>query len=250
MNKKIKAIIVEDNKAAAKDLKRLLLKYSHIEVVNNVPEYVEEAIALIEQEKPDIVFLDIELRDGEGFEILDKITDKKINFIITTGYSDIIPHYNKAYHYDAIHYLIKPIIPEKLKEAIERYSERRNRISPNDERFVIDAKGGKRFFVKISEIIICQEYELKKGISDFLRKNGLGTLFYLSEERKIESIHPFDSFKEKLASLFDTGEQCYLNESFIEKMNDETYSVTMKSIGDIVLAPEKYFELKKLTQQI
>lgn len=113
----MKAVIIEDEKNNQKFLEQTLLKYvKDIEIVG-IAESVVDGINLINSSNPDLVYMDIELPDGNGFNILEKIDNKNINVIFTTAFEN---YALKAFRYSAVDYLLKPFNIEELIEATER----------------------------------------------------------------------------------------------------------------------------------
>lgn len=113
----IKAIIVDDIPQAIDLLKNDLQNYCpEIEVIAEAPSVVS-GTKLIKQLKPDVVFLDIELQDGTGFDILEILGDISFKIIFTTASDE---HAIKAFRFSAIDYLLKPINPEELQEAVQK----------------------------------------------------------------------------------------------------------------------------------
>ncbi len=112
----MKAIIIEDEKLAARRLKRMLEKYE-VQVVHMLSS-VEESIAWFhENTHPDLIFLDIQLGDGLSFEIFEEI-DIKTAIIFTTAYDE---YALQAFKLNSIDYLLKPIDEDELKKAIQKY---------------------------------------------------------------------------------------------------------------------------------
>ncbi len=118
---KQKALIVEDNAFMAKVLSDMLRQQSIADILLLGLAYSgKEALSMIASEKPDVVFLDIELPDMNGFEILSKLPEINFKTIFTTAHS----HYAiKAFRFNALDYLVKPIKEEELREAIRRFNE-------------------------------------------------------------------------------------------------------------------------------
>ncbi len=113
-----KAIIIEDSRLARADLKALVKKHANIDVVAEA-ENCEKAIQLIKYNNPDLLFLDINLPDGSGFDILEKI-DSVPQVIFTTAYDQ---YAIDAFEVNALDYLLKPIRAEKLKKALDKLNE-------------------------------------------------------------------------------------------------------------------------------
>jgi len=117
----IKAIIVDDEINARENLSFLLNNYCSQVKINGSAESVSEAIELIQSTQPELVFLDIEIGEGSGFDVLEAIKNTPIEVIFTTAFN----HYAiKAFKFSAIDYLLKPIDIEELKEAVQRAEER------------------------------------------------------------------------------------------------------------------------------
>jgi two-component system LytT family response regulator len=115
--KPIKALIVEDNAFMATVLQDLLQQYCSDISVLEIASSGKEALRLITSEQPDVVFLDIELPDMTGFELLQQLENISFQTIFTTSHS----HYAiKAFRFNALDYLVKPIEASELKEAIHR----------------------------------------------------------------------------------------------------------------------------------
>jgi two-component system LytT family response regulator len=115
--KPLKAIIVEDTVLMATVLSDLLLQESSNISLIGIAHTGKEALQLIASKKPDVVFLDIELPDMTGFELLQQIDEINFQTIFTTAHS----HYAiKAFRFNALDYLVKPINEIELKEAIDR----------------------------------------------------------------------------------------------------------------------------------
>jgi two-component system LytT family response regulator len=116
--KPIQALIVEDNAFMATVLHDLLLQNETAIAVIGIATTGKEALQLLASTKPDVVFLDIELPDMTGFELLQQLDDINFQTIFTTSHS----HYAiKAFRFNALDYLIKPIVDSELDEAIKRF---------------------------------------------------------------------------------------------------------------------------------
>lgn len=116
--KPIKAIIIEDNAFMATVLSDLLQQHATDMSIVGIANTGREALQLIASTKPNVIFLDIELPDMNGFELLQKLDDIQFQTIFTTSHS----HYAiKAFRFNALDYLIKPIDENELNEAIKRF---------------------------------------------------------------------------------------------------------------------------------
>lgn len=126
--KKYTAIIIDDIEQARITIKQDLETYApDFEVVGEAGGVVEGA-KLLKNVTPDILFLDIQMQDGSGFDLLDLLNDIPFKIIFITA-SDA--HAIKAFRYAAIDYLLKPIDPDELTEALKKF--RDSGINENDK---------------------------------------------------------------------------------------------------------------------
>ncbi|MBK8610024.1 MAG: response regulator [Chitinophagaceae bacterium] len=118
--KPIKALIVEDNAFMATVLHDLLKQYATDIAVLDIANTGKKALQLIVSKKPNVVFLDIELPDMTGFELLQQVENINFQTVFTTSHS----HYAiKAFRFNALDYLVKPINENELDEAIKTFAQ-------------------------------------------------------------------------------------------------------------------------------
>src|SRR5215831_8653966 len=101
----LRVVIVDDLESVRSDLRRSLMEYQDVIVVGEAGS-VKDALVIIPATKPDIIFLDIRLGDGDGFEILDKLQPVRYKVIFLTAYQE---HAIKAIKHSAFDYLLKPL---------------------------------------------------------------------------------------------------------------------------------------------
>ena len=151
----IKAIIVDDERLAREGLKQLLAETGDIELVGEAAN-ADEAIELVEKHKPQLLFLDIEMPEKNGFDLLEELIETPY-VIFTTAYNEFAL---KAFEVNAMDYILKPIELPRLKEAISRVKKqiietdqqpKSNRtLTETDQVFIRD--GDKCWFVKLTDI--------------------------------------------------------------------------------------------------
>lgn len=116
----IKALIIDDLEQARTTLKKDLSTYAKdVEIIGEA-EGVVSGAKFLRTVQPDVLFLDIQMQDGSGFDLLDILPEINFKIIFITA-SDA--HAIKAFRYAAIDYLVKPVDPDDLKSALERYRE-------------------------------------------------------------------------------------------------------------------------------
>ena len=111
----IKAIIVDDERLARNELKKLLEQYPDIQIIDEASN-VDEAVEKIDLSRPDLIFLDIQMPGKTGFDLLAEI-EKSPRVIFTTAYDEFAL---KAFEVNALDYLLKPIDPKRLTDAIQK----------------------------------------------------------------------------------------------------------------------------------
>jgi two-component system LytT family response regulator len=119
----LRAIIIDDERRGISTLKQLVEKY--VANVQIIEEFMDaaEAIPVIEQQKPEILFLDIDMPQMNGFEMLDKLSWKDFSLVFTTAH---VEYGLKALKNNAIDYLLKPIDYKQLQNTIDRIRQKRN----------------------------------------------------------------------------------------------------------------------------
>ncbi len=111
----LKAIIIDDERLARNELKKLLIEFADIEVVGEAAN-ANEGLEKIESHSPDLIFLDIQMPGKTGFDMLTEL-DSAPHVIFTTAYDE---YALKAFEVNALDYLMKPVEPKRLADAIQK----------------------------------------------------------------------------------------------------------------------------------
>ena len=111
----MKIAIVDDERLARAELKRLLKPHADVTIVGEARN-VEEGVALLRRDHVDLLLLDIQMPDGTGFDLLERL-DRVPSVVMTTAYD---AHAIHAFEINALDYLLKPIAPERLAQALDR----------------------------------------------------------------------------------------------------------------------------------
>ncbi|UJP65833.1 LytR/AlgR family response regulator transcription factor [Mongoliitalea daihaiensis] len=157
----MQALVIDDERLARKELINLLSQFEQVEVVGEANN-VDDAKEKIEALSPDVVFLDIQMPEKTGFDLLEEL-DNVPYVIFTTAYDE---YAIKAFQVNALDYLLKPIEPKRLAETIERLQKKLQdnvekssqdsdsstdkKLSLNDQVFVKD--GDRCWFVRLSNV--------------------------------------------------------------------------------------------------
>ncbi len=124
----MRAIVIDDERLARKELINLLNQLETVEVVGEAVN-VDDAKEKIDQLQPDVIFLDIQMPEKTGFDLLEEL-DNVPHVIFTTAYDE---YALKAFQVNALDYLLKPIEPKRLEEAINKLVGKIEGISKRDE---------------------------------------------------------------------------------------------------------------------
>lgn len=117
---KTQAIIIDDEPICRALLADLLAEICCDIHVVATAEGITDAVQAIEQHRPQLVFLDIHLRDGSGFEVLKQVTYRNFEVVFTTAYDQ---YALRAFEVAALHYLLKPLDENDLRNALQRYQQ-------------------------------------------------------------------------------------------------------------------------------
>lgn len=151
--KKYRTIIVDDEKYARRDLREVLSEFPIIHVIGEAKS-IQTAVELIEQLKPDLIFLDIQFPGETGFDLFEKISiHAKVIFI--TAYDE---YAIRAFEVNACDYLLKPVNPDRLAMTINRLQDNQepikstNNIFRNEDSIYLQLNN-KYYFIRIDSII-------------------------------------------------------------------------------------------------
>ncbi|HPD96432.1 MAG: response regulator transcription factor [Bacteroidales bacterium] len=178
----LKVLLVDDEVASLRTLEMLLEQLSNNLQVIDVARSASEAVEKVRVINPDIVFLDIEMPGGSGFDFLEKSPNNDFDVIFVTAYNNYAV---KAFKFCAIDYLLKPIDFDELSKAIERIQKRR--YSNFDSR-----KKYYALFENLKEIIPSKlvvridnrnEYIDLKDVCIFQKVDGSAEVVYYDEKR-------------------------------------------------------------------
>lgn len=151
----MKALIIDDERLARVELRRLLEPYKDIEIAGEAVN-ADDAIGKINELNPDLIFLDIQMPGKNGFEMLEQL-DSVPTVIFTTAYDE---YALKAFEYNAMDYLLKPIEPKRLEDTVKKIIDRHRKaetvmsdlpiLHEDDQVFVKD--GDRCWFVKLNTV--------------------------------------------------------------------------------------------------
>lgn len=188
----MKAIIIDDLEDARLALKTDLEAYCPAIEILGEAEGVVSGAKLAREVKPDLVFLDIQMNDGSGFDFLEITGTKDFKVIFTTASDEFAI---QAFRYSAVDYLLKPIDPDELVQAVEKVAEQKP-----EERFAvlkesIDTGKPKRIALNTQEKILIRD------IDEIVRceSNVNYTMFYFADKTRLMVTKTLKEYDELLA---------------------------------------------------
>ncbi|MFA6127747.1 MAG: response regulator [Bacteroidales bacterium] len=151
--KTLKAIIVDDERLARVNLRKLLESHPRVEIIGEAAS-CSTAVELIRLYKPGLVFLDIQLNGETGFDLLE-MTDNSIEIIFVTAFDE---YAIRAFEVNAADYLLKPVSPERLKTSLDRIltskteSDKTTKVYEYSDSIYVRLTNSRSTFIKISSI--------------------------------------------------------------------------------------------------
>lgn len=147
----MEAMIVDDERLARKDLRAVLEKFPQVKVIGEAAN-VAEALELLEKLRPQVIFLDVEMPEANGFVLLEQL-ETVPHVIFTTAYDE---YAIRAFEVNALDYLLKPVTEKRLAESLDRLETASAPTSPSTYLNVhekIFVKDGERcWFVPLSDV--------------------------------------------------------------------------------------------------
>ena len=235
----IKTIIIEDEAHSMYVLNDLISQLASDLTVSGTAGHMDSAVQLIENSAPDLVFMDVRIGDGTGFDVLRKLANRNFELIFVTAYDN---YAMDAFRFAAIDYLLKPIGMNEFEEAVGRA---RNRLLEKKRQHTIDvllhnltqqneqhkkiniATNNGYEFVDLSNIVWC-------------KSDNTYTTFYLTDKSKIMSSRNLGYYEE----LLTRNNFCRIHHSIIINMQQIKSYVKGKG-GYVIMTDDTELELSQ-----
>lgn len=228
-----KAIIIDDELRARTTLSQMLNMYCPTIEITGQADSVLSGLTLIKQINPDIVFLDIKMPDGTGFDLLNRL--EKINFalIFLTAFDEYAV---KAFKFSAVDYLLKPIDPDELTAAVDRaidtLKNKTNQLAPLIENLKTIRRESKKIVLKTAESIYLV------SIADIIRCESTGnyTRFFLTDKKAILVSRTLKDYDELLTEygFYRVHQSHLVNLSHINRLDKADGGVIIMNDGQQV----------------
>jgi len=220
----MKVLIIEDENLAASRLEKLIITLQpDVEVLDKIETVRRSVEWLTHHERPDLIFLDIQLADGLSFEIFKQV---KVNtpVIFTTSYDQ---YALKAFQLNSVDYLLKPIKEEELKNAMNKYADRTSNFG---EMKFIDEETIRQLFQSINKSKYKERFVVKIG--EHIKTLTTGDILFVESKEKTTFVKTkdlktfiIDYTLDQLSDLLDPSEFFRINRKYI---------ISLHSFDDII----------------
>jgi len=235
---KLTAIIVDDERLARSELRLLLADFAEISIVGEAKN-LTEAVNLIRANKPDVVFLDVQLSNENGFDLLEKV-EKDFKLIFVTAFDEFAI---RAFEINAIDYLLKPVNPERLAKTLERLFETEGRGEVTRRKLEYED----RLFIEIGE----RSRFLKISSIKCIRADGDYSKVFTDDGKKHLITKPLKEWEDRLPEkhFVRIHRSNIVNLEFIERVETwfgRSYQIYLRDIKEPLTVSRRYAAQLKL----
>ena len=235
-----KVLIIDDENKTRDFIKKLLLSFGHDFEIYTDGSNVETGIKAINKIKPNLVFLDIQMPDGNGFDVLKGVQEKDFEIIFITAYQE---YAIQAIKFSALAYILKPIDIDELEEAVDKALDTMKKKNGKDVQFnVLQANADRNKKNKL--VLETQESVHVLELKDIVRceadKNY--TSFFLNSGKRILVSKTLKEYDLLLSghSFFRVQQSHLVNLNFIDRYDKmDGGAVIMKDGSSVPLSPAK-----------
>ena len=233
MSQTLRAVIVDDERLARQQLRALLAAHPEIEVVGEA-DGVQQAIEVIHLLQPDVIFLDIQMPGPSGFDLVAAL-EIPGQIIFVTAFDEYAV---RAFEVNALDYLLKPVHPDRLKQALERLAQPQlsaPAVAPSpleyDDRIFLDT-GTRASFVKVSDI-------------ECIAAAGTYSEVYTADGKKILLLKSLNEWETRLPGkhFMRIHRSALVNLEYVEKVDQwfgQTYRVHLRGLAEPLTISRRY----------
>ncbi len=240
----MKAIIIDDEERARTALSSLLFEYcKNVEVIDTCSN-VPDGVLAINKLRPDLVFLDIEMPEYNGFELLSFFREVDFEIIFVTAYND---YALKAFEVSAVDYVLKPVDIDKLKSAVEKAEKKLNGFDMQVRLDVLKESFKTEQFNKIALPVSDGLLFVDTSEIVYLEADGAYTEVWLNNGSKIvvsKKIKFFEDVLDKRPNFFRSHRSYIVNINFIKKYNRSDNALTLDNSKTIIISRDRKAEFE------
>ena len=250
MNNILKALLIDDEQDAIDNLEYLLSNYcDHVQIVGTA-NHVDQGIKLVQEKKPDVVFLDIEMPEKSGFSLLKELPEINFALIFVTAYDQ---YAIKAFEVSAIDYLLKPIEIERLQEAVKRAKEaaaKKNNNAANIRSLSKQLQEGQITQISVPFKDVYLILKIKQIV--YIKAEHAYTIIYYQSDANLIRSYVYSKNLSYFENLFALNRMFYrshrswiINLNYIEAIIKQENLILMKNMQKIPISRRKIKEFKE-----
>jgi two-component system LytT family response regulator len=228
-DKKIKALIVDDEEGARTIISKLLQRFCpEVDVIATASD-VEEAVAQIKKQEPDVVFLDIEMPNYPGYQLVSFFEEIRFEIVFVTAYDQ---YALKAFELSAVDYLLKPIEIARLKEATKKLKERlKTKEIRENYQVLLETMQTKQLDQIVVPYQDAQKVLLLDSIVAIEAQEAYSCVHTVDGDKYLVSknLKQFESLLEDNQQFFRTHKSWLVNLQYIEKFNKGKLELELKN---------------------
>ncbi len=250
MNNILKVLLIDDEQDAIDNMEYLLSNYCNDITIVGTANHVDQAIKLVEEKKPDIVFLDIEMPEKSGFSLLKELPEVNFALIFVTAYDQ---YATKAFEVSAIDYLLKPVEIERLQEAVKRAKEasaKKNINAVNIKSLSKQIQEGEITQISVPFKDVYLILKVKQIL--YIKAEHAYTVIYYQSEANLISSYIYSKNLSYFENLFSSNSMFYrshrswiINLNYVEAMIKQENVILMKNMQKIPISRRKIKEFKE-----
>ena len=243
----IKAVLIDNEAFVREDVREKLLAYFGKEIVIvGEADGVVTGLNAISKHEPDLLFLDIHMDDGTGFDLLEQCNSKNFDVIFITGFDQ---HAIKAIRVGALDYILKPVDDEEFKQAVQKAIDQFEKENNLEKLIEISSEyfrgvDKKRVILKTADTV----YAIYEDDIIYCRSDGNYTTFYTQQLEKIVVSKPLKQIEEILSeNVFIRCHQSYIvNKKHVLKYNKQGVLIVHLDFKVPVSSRRKDYALKRI----
>lgn len=256
-NQHLNIVIVDDELNAREILKLMIARYDEDCTVVGEADSVQSAVQQIKLHKPDLLFLDVELKNGDGFDVLEAVGEQLVPTVFVTAFDN---YAIKAIKYNAFDYILKPVDYQELIVSIQNARQKRSKtltthsyrnynhnksVSKLSEYKIAVQHNGERIFIPIADIVIC-------------RAEKSYTSIHLKDGRKLLSTKNLGEFEKILPNetLYDdfffyrVHHSTMINTKYISKYLVKKGLVQLHDNQEVKISERRKSQFQKIIQLV
>lgn len=235
---KLTAIIVDDERLARNELRTLLAEFPDILIIGEA-ENLTAAAGLIDTKDPDVVFLDIQLANENGFDLLDRV-EKDFKLIFVTAFNEFAI---RAFEINAMDYLLKPVNPARLAKTLKRLPENEKKPDTTDRKLEFED----RLFIEVGE----RSRFLKIASIKCISADGDYSWIHTDDGKKHLVTKALKEWEDRLPEKYflRIHRSTIINLEFVEKIETwfgRSYQVYLQGMKEPVTVSRRYAAQLKL----